>query len=859
MVGVRARLLGLVLIPSLGATMLGYQELLDRRSVAGDAHTLAAEVTASVDALEAFVAANEEYRLTETIVQAQRFGLSIAAVGGLLGIDVRAELRETRERLDQSPNTPRLLASLGGIAALRESRRQAASAKSSNALLTELVGRAREAWTAQVGRVARQWSGVHPNDVLPLAVHDLGLAAELYRLSTVQLAAASAALIPDGGFGPPARELADVTTRFDLVATELLATAQPELRRAAARARHPEIDTALTELAGALANQADVDLAAIARVFRDALGRDGDLRRLTEEAANAVRDQAVAVGNRAEEDYRRILVLLVVVLGGTLTLAVLVAGSIVGPLSRLEQRARQVSDGDLEGAPLPLVGPREAAVLAGTLNDAVANLRAVEQQASALAAGNLSLGEAAVAPGKLAALLQRSVDSLANSIREREELQQLMAHEAAHDALTGLANRRRAITAVADLLASAPSVGVLFIDLDGFKALNDDLGHAAGDEVLVAVADRLQRSAPIDAVVARLGGDEFVVACPATEPEAEAVAARIMDMVGHPLLVAGVLHRAAASIGIAISRPGASPDDLLRWADTALREAKRVGRGRAVVLDDELRDELDANHRLESDLRQAIIADRLQVHYQPVVDLDTGTVRVVEALVRWPLDDGTLVAPDRFIPVAERSGLVTSLDQWVLRHAAQQVAEWRRGALPGLRLAVNVSARTLLSSHFVADVCRAASDATLPIDALEVEVTETALLHDVDTATDRIGALRARGVRISIDDFGTGYTSVSELRRLPVDTIKIDRSFVQAMHDPRDHALVDLLIHIGEVLDIEVVAEGVETDEQLEELRRLGCHLLQGYLLGRPRPASEVCGMGVVPTADTRAVRSVTA
>jgi EAL domain-containing protein (putative c-di-GMP-specific phosphodiesterase class I) len=304
----------------------------------------------------------------------------------------------------------------------------------------------------------------------------------------------------------------------------------------------------------------------------------------------------------------------------------------------------------------------------------------------------------------------------------------------------------------------------------------------------------------------------------------------------------GIAHRSPASIGVAVSRPDDDADRLLRSADAALYEQKAGERGGVTLLDTALRAELEQRHVIEADLRAAIATGALELHYQPIVRTADRSLHGVEALVRWRRSDGTLVPPDRFIDVAERSGLIVDLDRWVLYRALTQAAEWRAGRFPELQVSVNVSARTLLSADIVSDVAAALLDVELPGNALVLEVTETALLHDLDAAAARIQALRELGVRASIDDFGTGFTSVSQLRRLPIGEVKVDRSFVQSLDDPRDRVLVDLVVQMGTVLGIPVVGEGVETEEQFEALRRLGCRFAQGYLLGRPVPAAAFDG-----------------
>jgi diguanylate cyclase (GGDEF)-like protein len=379
-------------------------------------------------------------------------------------------------------------------------------------------------------------------------------------------------------------------------------------------------------------------------------------------------------------------------------------------------------------------------------------------------------------------------------------------------------------------------VAVLVTDLDQFKLVNDSFGHPAGDELLIEVARRWQALLRPSDTLARLGGDEFVIVCDgADETVAHAVAERVLASLEAPIVLAGRSVAITASVGIALASSDSRMDaaTLLRHGDAAMYEAKSQGRGRTAVFTPRLADQ--ARNRLElfHDLQAALAEGVLELAYQPVMDLATGTIQGVEALCRWTHPVRGPIAPDEFIPVAEETGLIEKLDRWVMSRACSDAAALRAGGtLPAdAYMAVNVSAGHLAQPGFEASVRAAVREAGLPATALVLEVTESAVMRDPDAARVTLESLRALGVRVSIDDFGTGYSSLAYLRRLPVSSLKIDRSFVRHLSDNADdRAIVTAVIDLARALNITTTAEGIETDSDLALLRRLGCTAGQGYL-----------------------------
>jgi diguanylate cyclase (GGDEF)-like protein len=383
---------------------------------------------------------------------------------------------------------------------------------------------------------------------------------------------------------------------------------------------------------------------------------------------------------------------------------------------------------------------------------------------------------------------------------------------------------------------------VLLLDFDGFKRINDSLGHAAGDELLVAATHRLVACVRADDTVARLGGDEFAILIEqdATPDRLVAVADRILDALHAPILVpsAGREVVVGASIGLAIADGSDDDESVLRNADTAMYAAKAAGRRQWRRFDPDMHRSAVEWLELESDLRVAVDRESLTLAYQPIVTLQTGALRGVEALLRWVHPTRGVIPPDRFVPIAEEAGLIVPLGRWVLRTACRQVAEWSRMLDRPLSLSVNVAARQFESATIVDDVRAALESSGLDGSALVLELTEGDLIRFPGPVVERLRALRALGARISIDDFGTGYSSLAQLQAFPVDEIKIDRRFVAQMErDDRDAAFVGAILALGKSLSVEVVAEGIEGSGQQQLLADQGCHLGQGYLFGFPLPA----------------------
>jgi diguanylate cyclase (GGDEF)-like protein/PAS domain S-box-containing protein len=435
--------------------------------------------------------------------------------------------------------------------------------------------------------------------------------------------------------------------------------------------------------------------------------------------------------------------------------------------------------------------------------------------------------------------------AIVRDITNEKEAARALEQRGLYDELTGLASRKLLIDRIDEAVRRARRrgtlVGVLLLDLDRFKNLNDSLGHDRGDALLVEVAGRLRAGA--GDTVARLGGDEFVVVCDEVRDidEISDRASRIDEALRAPFVIDGEEVMFTASIGIAVWNGGNErADDLVRHADAAMYRAKDRGRGRIELFDEKMQTLVAARLDLESSLRRAIERDELVAYYQPIIAFTSGRPTHLEALVRWQRPDAQIVTPDQFIGIAEENGLIHAIGAWMLQRAALDCAQWQQLA-PRVGVSVNVSPRQFDSPTIVETVADVLRTSGLAPELLALEITESVLLEDADEAVALLERLKELGVRIALDDFGTGYSSLTYLHRLPIDELKIDRSFVGVLEDETaDLNLLQMMIQLGRAFDLNVVAEGIDTDRKLRRIQRLGCHLGQGFLFARPAPFEHV-------------------
>ncbi len=439
-------------------------------------------------------------------------------------------------------------------------------------------------------------------------------------------------------------------------------------------------------------------------------------------------------------------------------------------------------------------------------------------------------------------------------IADREESQARSQYLAYHDSLTGLGNRllfkEQLEEALKDVSVASHPLAVLFLDLDGFKAVNDTLGHSIGDLLLKSVATKLRDILPRTDRIARLGGDEFaILQISAAQPGSSiALAEKIIEVVGQPNSIDGHDVTVGASVGIAVARPGdINTENFLKSADLAMYSAKSDGRGTYRMFDPEMDAIVQARRLLERDMRTALAQDGFRLFYQPLVNLQTKKVTAFEALMRWQHPERGMVPPSDFIPVAEEMGLIVQLGEWALRQACAEATEWP----DGICVSVNLSPLQFSKGNLVSSVMSALASAGLPASRLELEITESVLLEKSERNITILNQLRDLGVRISMDDFGTGYSSIGYLRSFPFDKIKIDQSFVRdLLVDEGSLAIVRAIAGLGVSFGMITTAEGVETEEQMRCLNLEGCIEVQGYLYSRPVPADEI--VGVLASLDNR-------
>jgi diguanylate cyclase (GGDEF)-like protein/PAS domain S-box-containing protein len=425
---------------------------------------------------------------------------------------------------------------------------------------------------------------------------------------------------------------------------------------------------------------------------------------------------------------------------------------------------------------------------------------------------------------------------------QRKQMERALSEQALHDSLTGLPNRAyladRLLHGLSESRSCGTHLGVIFLDVDHFKVINDSLGHTSGDDLLRHAADRISGAIRPGDTVARFGGDEFVIVCDdVSVPTMSQIAGQVLEALGELCVIGNQEMNVTASVGIAIADDSSTPESLLRDSDAAMYRAKDRGRGRIEVYDDALKTKAERRLATAAALGHAMERKQFDVHYQPIVDLSTGAMVGAEALLRWKHPHRGMISPSEFIPVAEETDLILGIGAWVLEEACRELVVWQATA-PSMSVAVNLSVRQLAAPDIAVLVADVLDRTGAGAGTLTLELTESLFMEDVDYFATTMNGLKALGVRLSIDDFGTGYSSLSYLKRFPVDEVKVDRSFVDGLgSDPNDSALVAAIIAMAAALGLDVIAEGVETLDQLDNLQRLHCQRAQGFYLARPMPA----------------------
>lgn len=665
-----------------------------------------------------------------------------------------------------------------------------------------------------------------------------------------------------------------------VAASELVATAAEELDVVASDVVDMTVVTAAERTgnevrhAGALADALAVDAIAVSNLGADyaglapALGPDAvadriayveDLDRFASSAADQISTDISVWASEAQNKNRSTLLMLGGVGIASLLFGLIVMRSFTTPLTRLRLQAERIGRGELNAEFLPVAGPSDVRKVTGAINDMAGTLSLVEHHMDALALAELETAPVLEQlPGHVGAAMRTSMERVVALTTRLKTSESRLAEEARIDNLTGLPNRFAVLeylertldgqdaTNPSDVPASdVPfrSTGVMFLDVDGFKSVNDMHGHAVGDVVLREIAQRLSRSVRDFDYVARLGGDEFLIVVAGVSDPHRLVrfGQRLIEQIEQPYTIGDQLFAVSASVGITVIEVGDDSMSVIERSDAAVYQAKKRGRRRVEMFDKELQRSIEHQADLELALRQAIQHGELEMFLQPLADLSTGLTCGAEALVRWNRPGVGLVSPGEFIPIAERSGLIFELERWMLHSACSRIAEWKlMGHGVGMRLAVNISGRHLIEGSLLADIDNALAATGADPNLLEIELTESQLLDDVDRASAVLAEVRSRGVKVAIDDFGTGYSSMTYLQKLPVDVVKIDQSFISsATTNSFDSTIVDTIVTIGNALDLEIVAEGIETVAQLAYVIDAGVTHGQGFLMARPMPAHQ--------------------
>jgi len=858
--GVTGRLVGLVLVPLLVMCGLAGREVTSRRATAATARQIDSDVETLTALVKLHAAIATEQSVASFYVRFEQLGVTPETASTYIGSDLPSRVAVARSGENAA------LDLLGSSSPVNRADVDALHRDVDRGVLSsaEAVDALRSFNVAVTGVVTRSVADLevlgrrtNAGDLID-AVESLRLADSLIDVAVPEGIDLSALWFPSATTAPASSDrivgsLAAERARYTDMLGELRALNVPAVvtrvnELDANRTVHAFDAAVEAAVRGELPTGVDAAVARIPDVFGGYLNRSTLLDDVVATATATVRTEARALAASEQRAFLLWAGLTAMFVIAALAIVVGFGRSIARPLRRLAGYAHAVNEGDFDGE-IPderRHGPREIQVAFSVFTDLVANLRLLDAKANALA--TCSFDDPVLGlplPGRLGQSLESSVAVLSGSIVERDRLQTHLAYQATHDSLTGLANRPAAIVGIQDAIHRAARNGetmaVLFLDLNAFKSVNDSHGHEIGDAVLRGIAIRLTSCVRDGDVVARLGGDEFVIIAErlASPDAAMDLAKRVVDQVSKPMEVDQSSIKVGVAIGIAMTLDGPEePLRLLARADAAMYRAKKHDRSAIEIFDAALQQHMVEREDIERALSTAL-ADAsgggLVLHYQPVLQTDSGAVVGVEALIRWERPGHGLLAPDAFVPIAEATSLIIDLDRWVLAEASRQLLAWSDDPdLADVPIAVNISGRHLQSGQLTNNIAALLDTTGLAPHRLSIEITETVLLDDLVAAASELEAVRALGVRVAIDDFGTGYTSLAHLQHLPIDMIKIDRSFISELNQRRGSSLVRMVTDLGHAIDLGIIAEGVETDEELAALRAMGADQLQGFLLSRP-------------------------
>ncbi|MGB8858016.1 MAG: EAL domain-containing protein [Ilumatobacteraceae bacterium] len=865
-----ARLLVVVLVPMLGLQVFAFREVQQQRRAAESAAEVRAQVSLLQQSGRVIAPLYVEFIATDGLTRSEEIGVDRTVLADIIGVDLLSLLVDARTELSAglaSLSTataglvlPSGLASeqvagiqrdLSNLRGQFDSHRQ--TSDEVQRVFTRIIAFTEEiavssAASFEQSATTRQLADIGDETVQLLTT--LGYAAtELHLIAEASIAGGNQPLVIDsvasaGAFQASLERLRGMLSGHRRDDLEALVTSPSFAQVDAAMSPWmlnisgvPSPNGELIDDTATVRSMVDLLTASFARL--KALQTYGDTF-----LADQVQ-RAAAIEAKAESNRTTAVKVMIAAIGISLVLLGLVLLSILRPLRRLTRQSRQVGDGDLALAPVKPTGPTDIRVMMRTFNEMVTTLRAYDAQVRRLALGETQIDR--TLPGPLGDTLRQSVSHLAAVTAKLHASEAAANIQARTDSLTGLANRPAALEHLARMSLEARYDEVLgavvFLDLDGFKSVNDTQGHGEGDRILGEIGTRLKEACP-DKLVARLGGDEFIVLIDRIADQADVteLAHRLIDIVSAPCTgSSGQLFAISASAGISIVDGSREPLDCIAQADSAVYHAKESGRGRVEVYDARLARDIEDRADMALTMRQGISGDQFAIKLQPIIDIATKQPVGAEALLRWNRPGFGEVGPDEFIPVAERTGVILDLDAWVLEQSVGVLRQWQNDPLTAqLRIAVNISGRHIIDGTLSPLLDQLCSQASVDPGMIDLEITETHLVADVARASAVVDDLRRQGVKVAIDDFGTGYSSMGYLHQLTVDTLKIDRVFVGGMCDnPLDRTIVELLLRLGDSLGLKVVAEGVDSEQKLIDLLALGCPMAQGYYIARPMPVDD--------------------
>ena len=824
----------------IGLQVFAYREVQRHSEAATSASSVRAQVSVLQQSGRLLVPLYLEFTATEGVTQAELQGIPRSQLMKAIGVDFIGLIADSRIDLDrdldaltissQDVSLPSGLTVGTEVAEIRTELTGLRATFDAGSQDSIEVNRVYQRLVDLLEQINARSAGVFDESAITHQLADIGAETAQF-LNTLEYATKEFRAVTQASISSEDSSL----TMAAMIATGGFQASLERLRDLLSPARQVEFDAIVssepfTEVAAAMPS--DVVVASFRRL--EELRAYG-VTFLSQELEHADRIQA-----DAEQSRHNAISVVLASVGVSLLLLGLVLFSILRPLRRLIRQSRQLGDGDLALAPVKPTGPTDIRVLMRTFNDMVTTLRAYDAQVRRLALGETQIDPSL--PGPLGDTLRQSVTHLAAVTAKLHASESAANVQARTDSLTGLANRPAALERLAELSEQARRDGtrcaIVFLDLDGFKSINDTQGHGEGDRILGEIGTRLRHACP-DQLVARIGGDEFIVLVDSITDDVEVItfARKLIRIVSAPCAgSSGQLFTISASAGVSIVDGTRSPLDCIAQADSAVYHAKETGRGRVELYDERLARDIEDRADMALTMRQGLANNEFSLRLQPIIDIATKEPVGAEALLRWNRPGIGEVGPSEFIPIAERTGVILDLDAWVLEQSVAVLRDWQNDPLTaGLRIAVNISGRYIVDGSLSPLLTLLCERAGVDPGMIDLEITETHLVADIARASTVVDDLRQQGVKVAIDDFGTGYSSMSYLHQLTVDALKIDGLFVAGMcENPLDLTIVELLLRLGDSLGLKVVAEGVDSDDKLTALLRLGCPMAQGFFIARP-------------------------